>query len=68
MKLEFSRQIFPKNTEMWSFVKIRQVGDELILSVTHDEADNRLSQISRTPPLPPPKKNKDGKSIRTKEV
>ena len=53
MKLEFSGQIFGgKDIQMSNFMKIRPVGEELILSDGHDEADHRPSQFRERPPSP----------------
>ena len=64
MKLEFSRQIFEKSTNI-IFIKIRPVGAELFHADRqtdgrtdgHDEADSRLSQFSNAP------KNEGSKSV-----
>jgi len=49
MKLEFSRQIFEKKTQVPNFMKILPVGAELFhtnrRTDRHDEANNRLPQF-----------------------
>ena len=49
MKLEFSRQIFEKKTQISSFIKIRLVGVELChtdgRTGGRDEANSRFSQF-----------------------
>jgi hypothetical protein len=54
MKIEFSRQIFEKNSQIWNFMKIRPVGAELLHAEgqtdgktdRHDEVNSRFSQFS----------------------
>ena len=52
MKLEFSRQIFEKKTQISNFIKIRPVGAEVFHAGgtdIHDEANNRFSQFCNSP-------------------
>ena len=37
--------VFSKTTEIWTFMKICQVGDELFHADRHDEANSRFSQF-----------------------
>jgi hypothetical protein len=62
IKLEFSRQFFSKNTQIWTFKKIRQVEDELFhadrrtdmtkLIVALHNFVNAPKNVSNVPPAP----------------
>jgi hypothetical protein len=52
MKLEFSRQIFSKNTQISNFMKIRPVGAEFHAD-DDDEANIRFSQFCESTKMSP---------------
>ena len=45
MKFEFSRRIFEKNAQIWSFMKILPVGSVLFRTDGHDETNIRFSKF-----------------------